>query len=223
MNRVVPALVPRYTGGGYKVRFIQLSNFDSLANIPLQQRWRSQTMPAPIVVSIIRRMTGKTRERPEPRYLLIRRAGEPYRGRWALVGGKWEFGESLATAVVREVMEETGLEAEFVALRGLVSERLVPNQAVEAGAAHFLLLVCQVDAEDGEANEQKEGAVAWFSSDQIEALNREQAVIPSDYEMLLRFADAPAIRHFEADMVSQPAAGPSEPSADRLLRFQEVA
>ncbi len=43
--------------------------------------------------------------------LLIRRATEPGAGAWSLPGGRVEMGETLAEAVVREVLEETGLEA----------------------------------------------------------------------------------------------------------------
>ena len=208
---------------GHNVRLTRLPNFDSLASTPLQHRWQSQKMPAPVVVAIIRRMVTVADKRPELRYLLIRRRGEPYRGRWALVGGKWDFGESLATAVVREVLEETGLEAEFVALRGIVSERLRPVGPSGTGAAHFLLLVCQVDARDGRAKEQNEGAVAWFSSAQIETLQREARIIPSDYVMMKRFDQAPAISHYEADMLSQIASGDSGSAGARLVRFEEVS
>ena len=179
-------------------------------------------MPAPIVVAIIRRVTADLDGRPEPGYLLIRRKTEPYVGRWALVGGKWDFGESLAAAAVREVKEETGLETVYVALRGIVSERLAPAGADGSGAAHFLLLVCELDARGGEASEQQEGAVAWFSPGQIEILHQSQAIIPSDYMMLQRFGEAVGIPHFEADMLSEPAGAGSAPAATRLARFEEV-
>jgi ADP-ribose pyrophosphatase YjhB (NUDIX family) len=202
---------------------ILLPDFDSLASIPVERRWLSQKMPAPIVVSIICRSAAGIDALAERRYLLIRREGEPFRGRWALVGGKWDFGESLAMAAVREVREETGLEGEFVALRGIVSERLLPAHPAAKEAAHFLLLVCQVDARDGEAEEQNEGALSWFSPDQIEALNRQQRIIPSDYVMLQRFANAPQIPHFEADTVSQAVQDGLGSAGLQLDRFEEVA
>lgn len=45
----------------------------------------------------------------EGKVALIRRGKDPLRGRWVVPGGTVELGESLEQALVREVLEETGL------------------------------------------------------------------------------------------------------------------
>jgi mutator protein MutT len=46
------------------------------------------------------------------RVLLVKRGHAPLKGEWNLPGGAVELGETLVTAVVREVLEETGLSVE---------------------------------------------------------------------------------------------------------------
>lgn len=154
-----------------------------LTAIPIDQRWREQTAPAPIVVALIR-----PPDNPD-NLLLIKRITAPYTGLWALVGGKWDFGESLAEAIVREVMEETGLTTAFIGLRSVLSERVLPT-GPGALAAHFVLLLCDLVVVDGQAAEQAEGAVRWFSRAEIETLHEDGAIIPSDYAMIVAFAGA---------------------------------
>ena len=48
--------------------------------------------------------------------LLIRRGHPPRLGEWSIPGGKVEWGETLAVAALRELREETGVEAELGAL-----------------------------------------------------------------------------------------------------------
>ncbi len=55
------------------------------------------------------------------RILLIRRADN---GLWAMPGGGLEVGETPAQGIVREVMEETGIACEPVALVGVYDSRL---------------------------------------------------------------------------------------------------
>jgi ADP-ribose pyrophosphatase YjhB (NUDIX family) len=182
--------------------------------LPPERRWRAQTAPVPAVVALIRQSTDARGEE----LLLIQRAGGPYTGQWALVGGKWDFGETLAEAIVREVLEETGLLTAFVALRALVSERVAPWTA-EDPAAHFLLLVCDLVVLEGSASEQYEGLVAWFDRETIEALHGEGHIIPSDYAMIREFGGAtfrtPYVEVEMRALLDGSAARPSQ-----MVRFQ---
>ena len=66
---------------------------------------------------------------PARRLLLIRRGQPPSAGAWSVPGGRCLPGESPATACVREVAEETGLQVEVIRFAGRV-ERAAPDGAV---------------------------------------------------------------------------------------------
>ncbi|HYC20459.1 MAG TPA: NUDIX hydrolase [Candidatus Bathyarchaeia archaeon] len=53
--------------------------------------------------------------------LLIKRKQEPYRGHYALPGGFVEYGETVEAALLREVLEETGLVVNIQSLVGVYS------------------------------------------------------------------------------------------------------
>jgi len=57
--------------------------------------------------------------------LLVKRNKNPFKNRWALPGGFVEYGEKVENAVIREVLEETGLKVEIKKLFGVYSD---PNR-----------------------------------------------------------------------------------------------
>ena len=68
--------------------------------------------------------------------LLLKRAKSPGYGFWSLPGGRVEFGESLHTALTREVDEEAGLEIDIVALAGW--REVLPGAGGSGG--HYLIM-----------------------------------------------------------------------------------
>lgn len=66
----------------------------------------------PCVGAVVKDATG--------RILVVRRGRPPRMGLWSLPGGRVERGETDAEAVVREVLEETGLDVTVVRLLGTV-------------------------------------------------------------------------------------------------------
>jgi 8-oxo-dGTP diphosphatase len=71
----------------------------------------------------------------DSKVLLVRRARSPGKGFYSLPGGRVEFGESLHTALHREVDEETALQIEIVGLAGW--REVLPGTG---GGGHYLIM-----------------------------------------------------------------------------------
>jgi 8-oxo-dGTP diphosphatase len=69
------------------------------------------------------------------RVLVVRRARSPGKGFYSLPGGRVEFGESLHTALRREVDEETGLRIEILGLAGW--REVLPTNG---GGGHYVIV-----------------------------------------------------------------------------------
>jgi len=102
----------------------------------------------------------------EGRVLLVRRARDPGRDLFSLPGGVVEAGETLAEAVAREVMEETGLTVEPVRLAG--HREMIVRDAEGRIERHFVILPFACRWLAGEAAPSDEVAEArWVKPDEI--------------------------------------------------------
>jgi 8-oxo-dGTP diphosphatase len=113
--------------------------------------------------------------------LLIRRRRGDYVGLWGLPGGKIEKGEHLYRAALREIAEETGIEATFKGYLGLVSERLEEDGRA---AQHFLLHLCELTPGTTATAQNNEGELGWFDCDKIGSIKNQ--IIPSDFLIIRR-------------------------------------
>ena len=74
---------------------------------------------------------------PPDKILLIKRATVPFKGYWALPGGRLDPGETVEQTVVREAKEETGLDIAVVCKVGEYHE-----QGVQGGVAYDYYPAC---------------------------------------------------------------------------------
>ena len=76
--------------------------------------------------------------------LLIKRGTAPRLGQWSLPGGRMEMGETTLAAALRELKEETGVEAEILGLidviDGIFPARPGPDGAPGDITRHYVLI-----------------------------------------------------------------------------------
>ena len=97
--------------------------------------------------------------------LLVRRADN---GKWAMPGGALEVGETPAGGVVREVLEETGVQCKPVALVGVFDSRLCGTVS-RHHLYHFVFLCQPLSArEPAQASHAHEvQAIRWFAEENL--------------------------------------------------------
>jgi 8-oxo-dGTP diphosphatase len=106
--------------------------------------------------------------RRDGRVLLVQRARPPSVGKWGFPGGVQELGETIFAAVVRELMEETGLVVEPV--ETLTALDVVDRDEHGRVRTHYALIAVLADWRSGEVNIDHEALdFGWFTVDEVEA------------------------------------------------------
>lgn len=94
----------------------------------------------------------------EAEVLLIRRGKPPRLGEWSLPGGRIEWGERACDAALRELTEETGVEAKLLDLVDVVDGLFSSPE----GDAHYLLVDYAARWTGGEPRAGDDAAAARF-------------------------------------------------------------
>jgi 8-oxo-dGTP diphosphatase len=103
------------------------------------------------------------------RVLVAKRGREPAMGMWSLPGGLVEPGETLTAAAVRELFEETGVEADIAALAEVVE--VIRRDEADRVARHFVVLCYAARWRAGEGHTSEEAAeIAWLEPGSLGAL-----------------------------------------------------
>lgn len=114
----------------------------------------------PVAATISAVVSGET-------VLLVRRANPPDAGRWGFPGGKIEPGEAICDAAVRELYEETGVQA--TAERIFTAVDVFDRHARDVRHRHFVLIAVLCRNPTGELIPGSDALDArWFQLDEIQ-------------------------------------------------------
>lgn len=101
--------------------------------------------------------------------LLVERAKPPFDGIWAFPGGAVEYGESLALAAAREVLEETGITVEIEAQ--IDRAEILPGHESAGVGGHYVVIVFRGRYVGGEPRAGDDAAAArWFRPEELPTL-----------------------------------------------------
>ncbi|HEX3471941.1 MAG TPA: NUDIX hydrolase [Silvibacterium sp.] len=136
----------------------------------------------------------------QDRVLLIERGQAPLKGEWSLPGGALELGETLEEGIRREVLEETGLVVDPLAIVEVFDR--ISRDDQDRVQYHYVLvdylcrviggeLACATDAADARwATLDELGAIAPFTAEVIQKAFRMTSLYPRTSDLQYSSTDS---------------------------------
>ena len=119
--------------------------------------------------------------------LLIRRGTPPKQGEWSIPGGRIEPGERAKDAALRELKEETGVDAEIEGLIDVV-DAVFQNRAGDLITRHYVLIDYVAKWRSGEPVAGDDAAEARFfhqsALGSLELWSETQRIIAAGFALL---------------------------------------
>ncbi len=111
--------------------------------------------------------------------LMMKRNKRPYKGCWAMIGGKILLQESLKDASIRLVKEKSFLDCGFKSQNAIMNEKVFDKE--NNGLIHnFFLFFTKVEVDKTKFRESSSGELKWFTLKELE----KEKVVPSDIYFL---------------------------------------
>lgn len=130
--------------------------------IPYEQYKRLiEVLPILCVDVVITNSSGK--------YLLLKRANQPRKGQWWVIGGRVLKEETLEQAVARKVWQESALKIQILYPIGYYEEFSLDNPFGLSTPYHAVSIVFEAVVEDGVDIKLDEQSVAWKFSEELPA------------------------------------------------------
>jgi len=111
------------------------------------------------------------------RVLLAQRSVPPSAGKWGFPGGMQELGETAHDCARRELKEETGIEADPVAILTVLDA--IRRDDAGRVRAHYTLVCVLLDWREGDGEPIEDAlALGWFTVDEAETLDTFPDAVP---------------------------------------------